>query len=66
MCNVPAMEHTETLLTTREVAAALGVAPQTIARWVDTGKIAPALRAPGLRGSMFFRTQDVDALKESA
>jgi len=56
----------ETLLTTKEAAAALGVAPQTIARWVDTGRIVPALRGPGLRGSMFFRAQDVDALKESA
>ena len=63
MCNVT---HMETLLTTKEAAAALGVAPQTIARWVDTGKLTPALRGPGVRGSMFFRDQDIDALKESA
>ena len=56
----------ETLLTTKEAATALGVAPQTIARWVDTGKLTPALRAPGVRGPMFFRDQDIDALKESA
>ena len=60
------MNPMETLLTTREAAEVLGVAPQTIARWVETGRLSPALRAPGLRGSMFFRPGDVDALKESA
>lgn len=60
------MKQTETLLTTKEVADALGVSHQTIARWVDTGRLTPTLRGPGLRGAMFFNPADVAALKESA
>lgn len=62
MCNVSAMGNQEVLLTTREAAELLGVAPQTIARWVESGRLVPTLRAPGLRGAMFFERAAVDAL----
>ena len=64
--NVPAMRDSETLLTTREVADELGVTPQTVAKWVFAGRLTPALRGPGLRGSMFFDPSDIDALRRSA
>ena len=57
------MRDSETLLTTREVADALGVTPQTVAKWVFAGRLTPALRGPGLRGSMFFDPSDIDALR---
>ena len=30
------------------------------------GRLTPALRGPGLRGSMFFNPSDIDALRRSA
>ena len=53
-------------LTTREAADALGVVPQTIARWVDSGKLTPRLRASGIRGPMFFHPDDIERMRESA
>ena len=48
------MSQGETLLTTRQVADHFGVTPQTVAKWVAVGRLTPTLRAPGVRGSMFF------------
>ena len=48
------MSTGETLLTTRQVADHFGVTPQTVARWVERGRLTPTLRGPGVRGSMFF------------
>ena len=56
----------ETLLTTREAANRLGVSVQTVARWVSEEKLKPALKAPGIRGPLFFRAEDVDALRGAA
>ena len=56
----------ETLLTTREAANRLGVSVQTISRWVSEGKLRPALKAPGIRGPLFFKADEVDGLGESA
>ena len=60
------MSQNETLLTTKEAADALGVVPQTIAKWVESGRLTPTLRGPGLRGPMFFAPADVAALEKSA
>lgn len=54
------MDKIETLLTTREAASRLGVSVQTISRWVAEEKLRPALKAPGIRGPLFFRQEDVD------
>lgn len=57
---------TNDLLTTRQAADRLGVTVSTISRWVASGKLAPALRIEGLRGPMWFRPADVDALAKAA
>jgi excisionase family DNA binding protein len=54
------MDKIETLLTTREAASRVGVSVQTISRWVAEEKLTPALKAPGIRGPLFFRVEDVD------
>lgn len=66
MRNVPHMTQSETLLTTKEAASRLGVSVQTISRWVSEDKLRPALKAPGIRGPLFFRAADVDALAGAA
>ena len=47
------MSHIE-LLTTRDVAAALGVSTREIARRVETGALEPAIKMPGIRGGFLF------------
>lgn len=66
MGNVPSMSQNETLLTTSEVADALGVSVQTVSRWVGIGRLRPVHKLPGLRGAFLFSPDDIDALKESA
>lgn len=54
---------TDDLMPSSEACAALGgIHPGTLSRWVAAGRITPALRAPGLRGAMFFHRSDVEAL----
>jgi excisionase family DNA binding protein len=45
------------LLTARRVADLLGVSPETVLRWVRTGKL-PALRLPS--GQIRFREDEID------
>jgi len=59
------MSQGETLLTTRQVADHYGVTPQTVARWVERGRLTPTLRAPGVRGSMFFDATTIPAAASS-
>jgi excisionase family DNA binding protein len=46
------------LLTAREVAEQLGVAPETVVRWTRRGEL-PGFRLPG--GALRYRAPDVDA-----
>ena len=57
LCHMPS-----DLLSTRDIAERKGVAPTTVARWVNAGRLTPVLRLPGIRGAMFFDPADVDAL----
>ena len=54
------------LVPSAEVCAELNITPSTLSRWVASGRIAPALKAPGLRGAMFFTRAAVDAAKAAA
>jgi len=47
------------LLTSAEAAQLLGVSQSTLSRLVTTGRLRPALRAPGKVGACFFRPADV-------
>lgn len=54
------------LLTTRDVAEALGVSTREVARRVETGALEPAVKLPGLRGAFLFDRDVIQAAKESA
>lgn len=54
---------TTELLTTGQVASLLNVHPQTVRRWIDTGRL-PALRLPS--GVWRVRRDDLDALLSGA
>jgi excisionase family DNA binding protein len=56
---VPAVS--DRLLTPAHAAAALGVAPRTVARWSDAGRLG-AVRTPG--GHRRYRAEDVIDLRE--
>ena len=53
------MPKTLALLTSAEASALLGVSQSTLSRLVTTGRLRPALRAPGKAGACFFRPSDV-------
>lgn len=42
------------LVTTRDVALALGVSTREVARRVERGELEPAAKLPGLRGAYLF------------
>lgn len=50
------------LMTAAQAADRLGVTPATIARWVNTGTLHAAVKAPGLRGARLFHAEDIEAL----
>lgn len=53
------------LLTAKEAADRLGVTARTVARWVDSGRLAHAHKLPGPTGAYLFRPEDVDAAAEA-
>lgn len=62
LSNVPFMPTTPDLLTAAEVATIYGCHVRTVHRLVQRGDLTPAIKAPGLRGALFFRRADVLAL----
>lgn len=53
----------QTVLTTREVAKALGVHVRTVHRMAEDGRLSPTVRVPGYKGPLLFDPADVEALK---
>jgi excisionase family DNA binding protein len=53
------MPQTPDLITTAEVARIYGCHVRTVHRLVERGQLEPAIKAPGLRGTLFFRRDDV-------
>lgn len=49
-------------LTSTEVAARLGIARQTVAQRVRTGKLTPIGQLPGRNGALLFDAEQIDAL----
>lgn len=56
------MGTTAALLPSVEVCERLNIDRSTLSRWVQIGRITPAMRLPGKTGSMLFSPEDVDAL----
>lgn len=54
------------LMTTKEMAAAIGVSTRTVARMVEAGTLEPAAQAPGTRGAYLFDPAEVGKLQEAA
>ncbi len=52
------------LISTAEAATELNVHRSTLTRMVEAGKIKPAIRGEGLRGSMFFYRSEIDRVKK--
>lgn len=50
------------LIGTTEAAQRLGVDRSTFFRWVQTGKVQPAVKMPGRTGALLFDPADIDAL----
>ena len=53
-------------LPTAEAARVLGVDVRTIHRWVEVGRITPALKYPGLRGPYLFTAAEVERVQQEA
>jgi excisionase family DNA binding protein len=60
------MPTTDDLLTSAEVCERLNIDRSTLSRWVAAGRIAPALKMPGLRGPFLFDPAEVDRVKAGA
>lgn len=48
-----------TLIGAAETCQRIGIDRSTLTRWVQLGKIAPAMQLPGTRGAYLFRPEDV-------
>ena len=56
-----AMHTSDLFIQSAEAASILGVDRSTLSRWVDAGKVQPALRGEGQNGPLFFRRSDIEA-----
>lgn len=56
------MFDNHTVVTSAEVADALGISVKTVTRWVASGKLTPVKRLPGKRGALLFAAAQVEAI----
>jgi len=56
------MTNAPDLLTAAEVARIYGCHVRTVHRMVAKGDLPPAIKGPGIRGTLFFRRSDVLAV----
>ena len=54
------------LIPTAVVCAELNVTASTVSRWVASGRLTPAAKAPGIRGGYLFTRAAVDAAKTNS
>lgn len=57
MCDMQPMSP---LRTSAEAASALTVDRATVTRWVQSGRLVPALKLPGLRGAYMFTDEAIE------
>lgn len=57
MCD---MQSPTPLRTSAEVADELGVDRATVTRWVQSGRLVPAMKLPGLRGPFMFTDEAIE------
>lgn len=57
MCDMQPMSP---LRTSAEAASALTVDRATVTRWVQSGRLVPALKLPGLRGAYVFTDEAIE------
>ncbi|MFM8155410.1 MAG: helix-turn-helix transcriptional regulator [Actinomycetes bacterium] len=61
------METVEpTLVSAREVCELLHISRSGLDRWLDAGRLTPALKLPGKTGAYLFHRSDIEALKGAA
>ena len=58
-------EMSNYLTPAKGAAEKLGVTAARIHQMVAEGKLTPAMKAPGLRGALFFTLTEIDRYKES-
>ena len=54
------MQPMPPLRTSAEAASALTVDRATVTRWVQSGRLVPALKLPGLRGAYVFTDEAIE------
>ena len=57
---------TPDMLGPADVCERLGIDRSTLTRWVKAGKIAPAMKLPGLRGAHVFTADEVERVAKKA
>lgn len=66
-CTTLYVVPTDELLNSAETCHLLGdIDRSTLSRWVASGRISPAVKAPGLRGAHFFTRAEVERVKAMA